>query len=361
LALDIGGFLCYVGAPLLVEQRDFIREIPRGNGQVHIRREERAVVISWRPWVVGALICAGTIGNAYAQDTVEQEAMAESLIAGAEAAAGRAFDPKYRARLKDDLAARSLDELAALPPGLVPRAFGDSADNLVFTPVVPCRIIDTRKVGGPLVAGVPRNFRATGVGFAGQGGDPGDCLVPNGPATAVFINFVAVGPQGPGHLTAFPFNTAPPNTTDPSSIINYSNVGLNIANGLAVPICKAPVLCTFDLTVTANSNTTHLVADVVGYFAAPVPPPTLWAVVNSNGVLRRSFHATSTSTTSTGFYQVIFDRNVSNCAYVATTEPFGQISVLSLAGNLNGVLVITLNGAGTLFQNLAFHLAVHCH
>ena len=210
-------------------------------------------MISWRPWVVGALICAGTIGNAYAQgrvnqpegaaeDTVQQEAMAESLIAGAEAAAGRAFDSKYRAVLKDDLAARSLEELAAIPPGLVPRAFGDSADNLVFTPVAPCRIIDTRNIGAPpgtpLLPGVPRNVRATGASFTDQGGFAGSCGVPFGPATSVFINFVAVSPAGAGNLRAFVFGAGAPN----ASIINYSNVpGLNIANGLAVPICNPAV------------------------------------------------------------------------------------------------------------------------
>jgi len=103
---------------------------------------------SWRPWVVSALICAGAVGNADAQnwhnqpdgpaqDTRQQEAMAESIIAGAEAAAGRAFDSKFRSALRDTLAARSLAELASTPPGLIPRALGDSANDLVYTPVAP--------------------------------------------------------------------------------------------------------------------------------------------------------------------------------------------------------------------------------
>jgi hypothetical protein len=331
-------------------------------------------MISWRPWVVGALICAGTIGNAFAQgrvnqpegpaeDTVQQEAVAESLVAGAEAAAGRAFDSQYRAVLKNDLAARSLDELAAIPTGLVPRAFGDSARDLVFTPVPPCRIIDTRNAGGPLLPGVPRNFRATGANFTGQGGFPGNCGVPFGPATSVFINFVAVGPTGAGHLSAFAFGAVPLD----ASIINYTNVGgLNIANGLAVPICNPAVsVCTFDLTVTANVSATHLVADVVGFFAAPVPLPTLWAVVTTAGVLNRNFHATSAASLGFGSYEVIFDRNVTNCAYVATigdegfgTTP-GEISAARRFGNANGVFVQTFNSAGT-GSNRAFHLAVHC-
>jgi hypothetical protein len=44
-------------------------------------------------------------------------------------------------------------------------------------------------------------------------------------------------------------------------------VGLNIANGIAVPICNPTLTtCTSDLRVQADVNGTHLVADVVGYF-----------------------------------------------------------------------------------------------
>jgi len=318
---------------------------------------------SWRPWVAGALICAGAVGNAHsqdsknqpggpAQDTLQQEAMAQSIIAGAEAAAGRAFDSKFRAALKDTLAARSLAELASTPPGLIPRALGDSANDLVYTPVAPCRIIDTRLAGGPIVPGAPRNFFAAGT-----------CGVPFGPATSVFINFVAVGPAGPGDLRAFAFGAAPPN----ASIINYSNVpGLNIANGVAVPICNPAVsFCSWDLTVIADVSPTDLVADVVGFFAAPAPLPTLWAVVTSTGGLPRGFHALFATNLGTGAYEVIFDRNVTNCAYNATIGDqnsgtfTGEISAARRTGNVNGVFLITLTSAGA-SADLPFHLVVHC-
>jgi hypothetical protein len=75
---------------------------------------------------------------------------------------------------------------------------------------------------------------------------------------------VAVNPVGAGNLRAW----AAGGTTPSASILNYAAVpGLNIANGLVVPICDTTFsTCTRDLTVQADVSGTHLVADVVGFF-----------------------------------------------------------------------------------------------
>ena len=68
---------------------------------------------------------------------------------------------------------------------------GSSAADLVFTPLTPCRIIDTRAAGGPIMPGSPRDFLVSGnLGFEGQGGTPGGCGIPDS-ATAAMLNFVA--------------------------------------------------------------------------------------------------------------------------------------------------------------------------
>src|SRR5439155_14966640 len=72
-----------------------------------------------------------------------------------------------------------------------PDLLGDSAADLVYTPVTPCRILDTRIVGGPIAAGGQRNFLVTGTNLSGQGGSATGCGVPTA-ATAAVINFVAV-------------------------------------------------------------------------------------------------------------------------------------------------------------------------
>jgi hypothetical protein len=146
-------------------------------------------------------------------------------------------------------------------------ALGDATSHLVFVPVPPCRIIDTRLGGGPLGANETRAFEVSGVdGFAAQGGNAGGCSIPQGAATplapSVVVNFIAVGPDGAGNLRAWEFGQPVPN----ASVINYAKVGgLNIANGVVVPIAGVSSAAQ-DLNIRADVSGTHVVADVTGYF-----------------------------------------------------------------------------------------------
>jgi hypothetical protein len=154
----------------------------------------------------------------------------------------------------------------------VTQAIGDTAADLVFTPVTPCRIVDTRTAAaGQLVAGTAQNFKVrSATGFANQGGSATDCGVAAS-ATSVMLNLVSVGPAGPGDLRAVAFG----GTLPAASVLNYSNLpSLNIANGIALPVCNpATATCTAaDITIIADVSSTHLVADVVGFFKAPVRP-----------------------------------------------------------------------------------------
>jgi hypothetical protein len=131
-------------------------------------------------------------------------------------------------------------------------ALGDAAADLVFSPVAPCRIIDTRLAGGTILSNAQRSFVVSGVtDFEAQGGNPGGCAIPEG-AAAVVVNFVAVNPAGPG-------------VSAPGPPVARPVPGLNIANGVIVPLC-APGPCAFDLTVQADVSATDLVADVLGYY-----------------------------------------------------------------------------------------------
>ena len=91
-----------------------------------------------------------------------------------------------------------------------------------------------------------------------------------------------------------------------------------------------------------------------------------YAVVNAAGRLLRGRNA-SAARTADGRYQVIFDTNVRNCGYYATIggptavapPDNGQISVSSLASNVNGVSIRTTGAAGN-NANRPFHLLVLC-
>lgn len=92
-----------------------------------------------------------------------------------------------------------------------------------------------------------------------------------------------------------------------------------------------------------------------------------FAVVNAGGQGVRGRGTTSAARTAEGRYQVIFDADIRGCGYYGTVggptaaapPDNGQISVSSLASNVNGVDIRT-TGAGGNDANKPFHLVVLC-
>src|SRR5687768_820152 len=91
------------------------------------------------------------------------------------------------------------------------------------------------------------------------------------------------------------------------------------------------------------------------------------AVVSATGTLSRGRGSTSTARTGEGQYQVVFNADVKACTYFATlgdtadgAPPTGEIAVSSLAGNANGVLVVTRDSTGAATVDRPFHLTVSC-
>jgi hypothetical protein len=92
----------------------------------------------------------------------------------------------------------------------------------------------------------------------------------------------------------------------------------------------------------------------------------LWAVVGSDATLDRGSHVTSVASPyGAGTYEVIFDRDVSGCAFVAGRggvgfeSPTGEVSATRRNGNTHGVYLATYNSAGSSAAG-TFHLAVFC-
>jgi hypothetical protein len=91
------------------------------------------------------------------------------------------------------------------------------------------------------------------------------------------------------------------------------------------------------------------------------------AVVTATGALSRGRGTTSATRTGEGQYQLVMGADVRACAYFATlgdpadgAPPAGEIAVSSLAGNANGVLVVTRDSAGATTADRPFHLTVSC-
>jgi hypothetical protein len=216
------------------------------------------------------------------QEAARRDELVSAVLSAREAAAGRKLSAELRASLGAKLSAvpvASLETFAGagglgnidslVQETVGSKVLGDSAGDLVFTPVTPCRIVNTVATATPLAANTTRTFFVNGSTagvFEAQGGNAGGCGIPD-TATSVEMNFIAVAPAAAGDFRAFPWSATP--TAPLASVINYANVpGLNIANGLAQPVCNAAVTtCTSDLIVQADAGQSHLIIDVVGYYA----------------------------------------------------------------------------------------------
>lgn len=141
---------------------------------------------------------------------------------------------------------------------------GNLSNDLVYTPIAPCRIIDTRSTAaGAIAANATRSFVAFNASnFTSQGGSATNCGTLGLNATAVAVNLTAVTPAAAGYATAYPFGTAQPVV----SSINYA-AGAVVNNALIIQTPNP--LSSFDFTIYSASQS-HFVADIVGYFAPPV-------------------------------------------------------------------------------------------
>jgi len=162
------------------------------------------------------------------------------------------------AKVIDSLATRA----QVLKSGSIPALLGDVTDDLVYTPIAPCRIVDTRNAGGPIVGLSTRSFIGyTSTNFANQGGiSNSDCGIPPNPS-ALMINVTAVTPTQAGWLTVYPFGTTEPL----ASSLNYS-VGSIVGNEIVAGMTLGSATDQFSVFAEGTAN---VVVDAVGYFMAP--------------------------------------------------------------------------------------------
>ncbi len=145
-----------------------------------------------------------------------------------------------------------------------PNALGDIATDLVFVPISPCRLFDTRLAGGQIAANTVRSFDVTAVSdYSFQGGSATNCNGAGaaGSFAAAAINFTVVTPGGAGYITAFPFGGTQPL----AATVNYT-AGAIVGNVSLVQL---------DQGASANEVSvysfaaTHLVGDIIGYYINP--------------------------------------------------------------------------------------------
>lgn len=137
--------------------------------------------------------------------------------------------------------------------------------NTTVDLVTPCRILDTRIVGGFFSPGQRREYYVYGpgagaVGMIQQGGNPAGCPAPRSEPKGVIINIVAVPVGGQGNFGAFPANIAPPL----AGVINYRAGVQNVSNGISVETYElgGPR----EIEFINRNGFSHLIVDVYGYY-----------------------------------------------------------------------------------------------
>ena len=125
-----------------------------------------------------------------------------------------------------------------------------------YEPVTATRLLDTRS-GNGAPKGLVGAGREVSVLIAGRGG------VPSG-LSAVVLNLTAVTPSTATYLTAYPSGTTRPTTSNLNVAANT-----NRANLVTLPVGSDGRVRIFN-----SAGTTHILADVVGYYQGLATPAT---------------------------------------------------------------------------------------
>jgi hypothetical protein len=239
------------------------------------------------------------------------------------------------------------------------------APNLLYTSVQPCRVFDTRfatnGTNGRLVHNVTQTFNVVGNTadpyFSGQGGHSGGCGIPGFTTAptpqvqAVVLNFVAVNAAAAGDLVAWPTDQAQPN----SSVLNYASAaalaGLNIANGIVIPVRQNSQ--GGDISLKAQVADTDVLADVVGYFSSSTPVQSPGALnlflgtrAGNQGVANNSFNTAIGVLALSGLTSGEFNTAIGSESMEANTSGFSNtaIGAGALGNNLTGTNNIAIGG-----------------
>jgi hypothetical protein len=176
---------------------------------------------------------------------------------------------------------------------VLPNSLGDTTDDLVFTPLTPCRIVDTRYAGGAISGGT-RYFDADNTtSFAFQGGNAGPCGLPYGAGRAIAATITVTDTVGSGWITAWGGGSMPL-----ASVINYTT-NTTVANTTVIPIVPG---AGNDFSIY-SAATADVIIDVVGYYAPPVATAVSTYVVSATTTAAASsYFAAYSGTCPTGYY-----------------------------------------------------------
>jgi hypothetical protein len=141
-----------------------------------------------------------------------------------------------------------------------PKALGSSTEDLVYTPIVPCRYIDTRNVGGKINGTRSFDFDLNSYG----GTCPNDPYgLFGGTLGAVAANVAIVDPSNaPGFATIVPVGASPS-----VALVNWFEAGpvVQASNAAIITNDQGGTLAEIDIFTTGP---VHVIVDIFGAFRA---------------------------------------------------------------------------------------------
>ena len=278
--------------------------------------------------------------------------------------------------------------------GLVAVNAATSAPSSVVT-IDPVRILDTRdpvNIGlpGPFISAASQKLKVTGA------------AVPVG-ATGVLLNVTVVSPSADGFLSVRPGDATGTPTTSSLNFVAGDIVPNSVQVGLPTAGANAGQI---DITYDAfgqTGPTTEVLIDVVGYMVAGDSDARLaalekaigdkadasttyskaqvdallaaklddsnikWAIVSTTGVLLRSKGAVSSNRQNLGFFEVVFDDDLSTCSAIASVADMatgeinpGEAIALKNNANLSALYVSMYNSPANLVADRTFTVIVLC-
>lgn len=250
-----------------------------------MKRLERLVIVA--AWAMVSSVAAASQEEAFDRDRARAEILARwspGLADGGVELRGvlAKLNPQALAAAAQAQTPEELN-VAVFGP-TAPLGLGDAGSDLVYFPLAPCRLVDTRIIPtgpSPIAAGSTRSFDVNN-DLASQGGAAAGCNVPPDDPAAVAVTITAANPEGPGNLRAYPTGSPVPG----ASVLNYGlpGSGLNLANTTIVPL-NQNTFNPYEFNIRADVSTVHVVVDVVGYFFSPVATQVTCQTVSQSGTI----------------------------------------------------------------------------
>lgn len=150
---------------------------------------------------------------------------------------------------------------------------GNIDQDLIFVPITPCRIFETRtQFGGtgPIAAGTTKHFIISKAdSYASQGGSTTNCglgaATVNNNFAAAAINLTAIsGATSYSWITAFQFGTTMPL----ASTLNFGTAQNDVRTVATVVKLNTDPAVTTQLSINATQST-EVIGDLVGYYSRP--------------------------------------------------------------------------------------------